>query len=378
MSTTSPVPIVAPISDVAAPELASPELAAPELAAPELAAPELAAPELVTPTESEVAPVTFTMPSLPSVAPVKPNPQPEVGPGAHQPSQRGSAVGARVDQPQNLTSPKKAVATRSRGGGLVRTVALILFAAIVGGGANVGYRYWQTTTNGVAVVFDGTQLETWPQVELPAIRFADSTTLLRTAAGTRTISSHANLVSGDRIVDVTDTDLTGAVSTYTGAEALALAGAPLVSDIFMISDVFPTEAIPFITVLEGVERRLPVGSISEGQARLADQPGEVAVEVTEPVRGSWHYRVIIDIEAFRNGEPAAFETWERRLGAVAVARIEAWVDGSGVVRQLAVDVDGTSVLHTLVSGSAESTKFEVPATPATGVEPASDVIEVTE
>lgn len=319
--------------------------------------------EVVASAQAAAAPVMYAVPSLPSIAPAVPSPLPAAGPGTHQPSQGGPGVTARIDQPQNLASPKKTVAKQRRGGGLVRTVGLILFASILGAGANVGYGYWQGTTDEVVEAFDGTQLESWPQVELPAIRFADSTTLLRSGAGTRTITSHTNLVSGDRIVDVADTDPAGTLVEYTGDEALTLVGAPVVNGVFTISDVFPTEAIPFITVLEGVERRLAVGPISEARSRPTPlQPGASA-EIAEPAKGSWHYRVIIDVEAFRANEPAAFETWDRRLGVVAVDRLEAWVDDSGIVRQFAVDVDGTSVVHTLVSGAPHSTKFQVPATP---------------
>jgi hypothetical protein len=329
-------------------------------------------------TEPAAAPVT---PSLPTIAPISQNTSPVAGPAAQQPFRHGPGVTARVGFQVDPAESKKAVAKQRRGCGLVRTVGLGLLAAILGAGANVGYSYWEDSADDVTATFDGRQLETWPQVELPAIRFADSTTVFRTAGGTRTVTSHTNMVSGDRIVGVTDTDLAGVVTAYRGAEALVLAGPPLVDSVFTISDIFPNEVIPFVTVLEGAKRQFPVGPISRARTRRAAAQAVKETPAKEPAKSGWQYRAIIDTETFRNREPAAFETWQRRLGAVAVARIEAWIDRTGIVRQVAIDVDGTSIIHTLISGAAESTKFEVQEAPV-GVPGAgggtSVTIEVTE
>ena len=127
--------------------------------------------------------------------------------------------------------------------------------------------------------------------------------------------------------------------------------------VFTVTDVFPTVAVPCMTVLESVERVLPVRPLNPAAA--PNVPAEPLLAISaEPTNVVWQYRVIVDVESFRSNEVLAHQEWTRRLGRNAVPRTEAWVDSAGIVRQLSVDVDRTLVTHTLVAGAATSTRFD--------------------
>lgn len=349
--------------------------------------------------------VAMGLPTLPSLAVPPPSTDQPDGPTSHHPTQVGVApVTSMADA---LAAPAAKVEKSGRGFGktVVRTGLAIVLSGAVGAGAHLGYDWWEsrdaTAVAGVSV--DGTDLSTWPQIDPPAIRYTDSVTVFRTAEGVRTLTAHREIASGRTQATVESIDAVGAdLGTvdidFRGEEsfirnapespwaptpsdiALAQIGDTWTADVFTVNELFPAAALPYITVLESVERVLPVRPL----VTAADPNLPVATPIatsTDPTSMVWQYRVIIDVESFRTNETAAFNDWSRRLGRNAVSRIEAWVDTTGIVRQIAVEVDGTVVTHTLVGGSANSTRFDVnpllaadpataPADPAAPIAPA--------
>lgn len=333
-------------------------------------------------TPSAVDMVMPSLPSLASVAPALSPPPTDGGPTLHQPSQVAMApitphAARAVALPDAVTPP-------SQGGGLrlvARSLVAVVLAGVVGVGAHLGYDRWEnrdiTAVAGVSV--DGTDLASWPQVDPPAIRYTDSTTVFSTDAGTRTLTAHREISSGMTQAAVATTDAAGVASQIeldirgdlafirsspeetwaltSSADAVALLGDTWTTNVFTVRELFPAEAMPYITVLESVERVLPVEPLQP--AADLGEIGAVPIAIsTEPTSMVWQYRVIIDIEAFRANETIIFQEWQRRLGRSAVSRLEAWIDNTGIVRQIAVDVDGTKVVHTLVGGSATSSRFD--------------------
>jgi hypothetical protein len=151
-------------------------------------------------------------------------------------------------------------------------------------------------------------------------------------------------------------------------DALAQIGDTWTADVFTVTELFPAAALPYITVLESVERVLPVRPL----VPAVDPNGAVDTPMaisTDPTSMVWQYRVIVDVESFRANETVAHQEWTRRLGRNAAPRIEAWVDATGIVRQIAVDAGGAVVTHTLVGGSANSARFD--ANPLLGGAPAA-------
>ena len=329
--------------------------------------------------------VSMMVPSLPTLASAAPAPAPATadgGPALHQPSQAGMAPHAPFSI-SDVVLPG-AAKPAARGGGLrflAKTITAVALAGVVGVGAHLGYDWWEqrdaTAVAGVNV--DGTDLASWPQVDPPAIRYTDSTTVFSTDAGTRTLSAHREISSGMTQAAVTTTDAAGVASQIdldirtdqafmrsspeaawaltASADAVAVLGDTWTTNVFTVRELFPAEAMPYITVLESVERVLPVKPLQPAAGLDASAAVPVAIS-TEPTSMVWQYRVIVDIEAFRANETIVFQDWQRRLGRTAVSRIEAWVDNTGIVRQIAVDVDGTKVVHTLVGGSANSARFD--------------------
>ena len=234
-------------------------------------------------------------------------------------------------------------------------------------------------------------------IDPPAIRYTDTVTTFRTNEGVRTLTAHREISSGRTQATVQTTDAAGTdlgsveidvrgQLSYVRAtpdapwaptaqeDALARIGDTWTEDVFTVSDVFPAAAVPYTTVLESVERVLPVRPLVPAVTPDAAVEAPMAIS-TDPTSMVWQYRVIIDVESFRANETAAYQEWSRRLGRNAVPRIEAWVDATGIVRQIAVDVDGTVVTHTLVGGAANSSRFD--GDPLVDSAPAAP-IEVTE
>jgi hypothetical protein len=327
--------------------------------------------------------VAMAMPALPTLAAAAPSPQsanPDTS--SHHPVQAGVApMKSLADAMASPNSAAKAPSDGSLGRSLARTLTAVVLAGVVGVGAHVGYDWWEnrdaTAVGGVNV--DGTELASWPQVDPPAIRYTDSVTVFRTDAGSRTLTAHREISTGLTQAEVVSTDAAGVVVSQTEldlrgeqsfvrpapeaawalapeADALALLGDAWTADVFSVRDLFPAEAMPYITVLESVERLLPVKPLQPA-AGLGSPEAPIAIS-TEPTSMVWQYRVIIDIESFRANETIAFQDWQRRIGRSAVPRMEAWVDNTGIVRQVAVDVDGAKVTHTLVAGAAASTRFD--------------------
>lgn len=339
-------------------------------------------------------PVAMVMPSLPSVggAP-SPSDAPEV-PVSHHPVQQGAPMTSRAD-----AMNEAAAKPLKTGGGFGRTMVRIIFGIMLAGAlgvaAHLGYDWWEqrdaAAVDGVAA--DGSDLASWPQVDPPAIRYTDSVTTFRDSTGVRTLAAHREIASGRtqatvQSTDVAGTDLGTVEVDFRGEQsfihatpespwaltsqedALAQIGDTWTEDVFTVTEVFPAAALPYMTVLESVERVLPVRPLVP--AVDLDVPVETAMAIsTDPTSMVWQYRVIIDVESFRANETAAHQEWTRRLGRNAVPRIEAWVDATGIVRQLTVDVDGTVVTHTLTGGAANSTRFD--GNPLLGTEPPAAV-----
>lgn len=334
--------------------------------------------------ESTVEPTAapaFVVPTLPSAGGTPPPSAPAAGgPGSHQPSQTGlPPVAGLVDtfDAQKPAAPKQ---QRRVGRAIVRTALGIVLAGAIGAGAHLGYDWWEAREAGGSVAnVDGSDLASWPQVDPPAIRYTDTVTVFRTVSGVRTLTTHREISSGRTQAVIANLDAEGndlgtvevdvrgdeafvrptpdaEWTTAAPADAIAQIGDTWTTDVFTVRELFPFEALPYTTVLESTERVLAVGPLAP-----AVTSGEGAAPIaisTDPTSMVWQYRVIVDVDSFRANETVAFQEWSRRLGRNAVPRIEAWVDATGVVRQLSVDVDGTVVTHTLVAGSANSTRFD--------------------
>ena len=336
----------------------------------------------------ELPPVqTADVPTLPSDTMVTPSltvPEPQLAHALHQPSQAGRAnIASWSDQlPVVATkrAPRRQIDATSARQSIALTVVMTIVGLVFGASLHVGYQRWQTSPGTGAVPaapsVDVVDLSTWPQIDPPAIRFVDTITVVRSAGGTRTTSEHRDLSTGNRIVSVVETDSAGATNNVdvevrgetaslrsgadptstpiTPTEAESIVGPQTVADVLTVSDVFPVESLAYVTLLDGVARSLEVVPLRPAT------PGSVVANPTDlPTSGVLQYRVIVDVEAFRSAQGLAFQNWERRLGRAAVPRLEAWVDASGVVRQVAFEVDGVEVTHTLVDGSATSTRLEV-------------------
>jgi hypothetical protein len=327
------------------------------------------------------------MPTLPGEVAARPSPtaaEPQLAHLVHQPSQAGRPnVASWADQiavGDAERAPKKMIDRGSFLQSIALTVVMAIVGVVFGASLHVGYDRWQdkspTTAAPVAPAVDLADLATWPQVDPPAIRFIDTLTTVRSAGNVRTTSAHRDLSTGNRIVGVVETDAAGGATdievevrgeaatlrSEAAAEptqisledADATIGPLVMGDVLTVSDVFPTESLAYVTVLDSVPRGLDVVPLRPSS------PSPIAVPPADlPPGGVWQYRVIIDVEAFRIAEPLAFQNWERHLRGAAVPRLEAWVDGTGVVRQLAFEADGIEVMQTLVDGAATSTRLEV-------------------
>lgn len=349
---------------------------------------------------SDVPSLASVAPSLPTVtAPPTPTSAPTV-PVSHHPTQAGLApVTSLADA---LAAPAPAV--RTSGGGFGRAVARTVFAIVLvgaaGAGAHLGYDWWEgreaAAIAGASV--DGTELAAWPQVDPPAIRYADSVTVFRDVSGVRTLTTHREIASGWTQATVGTTDAAGAETGIVeidhrdeqsfvkatpdspwlltpGADALEQIGDTWTTDVFTVSEMFPPEILPYTTVLESVERALPVRPLVPAMSPGSPVETPMATS-TDPTSMVWQYRVIIDVESFRSNETAAHQAWTRRLGRNAVSRIEASIDATGIVRQFAVESNGAVITHTLVGGSANSDRFEAnpllePGAPLAPVTPES-------
>jgi hypothetical protein len=334
--------------------------------------------------------VAMVMPSLPSVAAAPPPSETPAFAISHHPVQRGVPMTSLADATNGSTA-KPLKTGRGFGRTMVRTIFAVVLAGALGVGAHLGYDWWEqrdAAGSGVVAV-DGSDLMSWPQVDPPAIRYTDSVTTFRDSTGVRTLTAHREIASSRtqamvQSTDVAGTDLGTVEVDYRGEQsfirttpespwavtsqddALAQIGDTWTEDVFTVTDVFPAAAAPYMTVLESVERVLPVRPLAPAVDPNAPVETPMATS-TDPTSMVWQYRVIIDVESFRANETAAHQEWTRRLGRNAVPRIEAWIDATGIVRQLSVDVDGTVVTHTLIGGAANSTRFD--GNPLLGTEP---------
>lgn len=354
------------------------------------------APASVAAPVSMPAPVA-QLPTLPSDTVAMPSPTvplPKIAHTLHQPSQasrtNATSWADQLSADDVGRAPRARIDRASIVQSIVLTVVMTMVGLVVGASLHVGYNRWQTPSGTPAAPaassVDVADLSTWPQVDPPAIRFVDTVTTARSNGGIRTTSAHRDLSTGNRIVGIVDTDAAGAASDIevevrdevaslrSGAapewtpiplaDAEAAIGPLVMADVLTVTDVFPAESLAYLTVLDSVARTLDVVPLRPSTVGpIGAQPVDL------PTSGVWQYRVIIDVEAFRAAEALAYQTWERSLGNAAVPRLEAWVDGTGVVRQLAFEVDGVEVTQTLVDGSTTSTRLDVepvaadPATP---------------
>jgi hypothetical protein len=338
--------------------------------------------------------VAMIMPSLPSVAAASsPSDSPAI-PVLHHPVQQGAPMTSLADA-MNGPAAKPLKTGAGFGRAMVRTIFGIVLVGALGVGAHLGYDWWEQR-DAVAVgnmAVDGSDLASWPQVDPPAIRYTDSVTTFRDSNGVRTLTAHRELASGRtqatvEATDVAGTDLGTVEVDYRSdqafirttpdspwaltsqEDALAKIGDTWTEDVFTVTEMFPVAALPYMTVLESVERVLPVRPLVP--AVDPNVPVETPMAIsTDPTSMVWQYRVIIDTESFRANETVAHQEWTRRLGRNAVSRIEAWVDATGIVRQIAVEVEGTVVTHTLIGGAATSTRFD--GNPALGTAPSAAV-----
>jgi len=320
-------------------------------------------------------------PLLPGVTATQPSSMTPQIPVSHRPMQHGATMTSLADARQESTA-QPVTTGRGFGRSFARTIFGVVLAGALGAGAHLGYDWWEQRdavgVGGVAV--DGRDLASWPQVDPPEIRYTDSVTTFRRSTGVRTLTAHREIASGQTQAAVQSTD---AVGTDLGTvevdfrgeqsfirptpespwaltsqeDALARIGDSWTEGVFTVTDVFPTAAVPYMTVLESVERVLPVRPLNPAAAPNVPADPLLAISA-EPTSMVWQYRVIVDVESFRSNEALAHQEWTRRLGKNAVSRIEAWVDSTGIVRQLSVDLDGTLVTHTLVAGAATSTRFD--------------------
>lgn len=330
------------------------------------------------------APVAH-LPTLPSDTTAMPSPtvpQPVLAYTPHQPSQAGQLnIASWADQlpfHDGGRAPRVRIDRASFVQSIVLTIVMMIVGLVFGAGLHVGYERWQnpsaTPAAPVTPSVDVADLSTWPQVDPPAIRFVDTVTTVRSSSGVRTTSAHRDLSTGNWIVGIVETDAAGTAndievevrdgvaslragpaSEWTPialADADAAIGPLVMTDVLTITDVFPTESLAYLSVLDSVARTLDVVPLRPATvAPIGARPADL------PTSGVWQYRVIIDVEAFRAAEALAYQTWEHRLGNAAVPRLEAWVDGTGVVRQLAYEVDGVEVTQTLVDGSTTSARL---------------------
>ncbi len=361
---------------------------------------------LGSPSEPFSAPpqIAMVMPTLPTFA-AAPTPNADLPsvPASHQPSQLGlPPVTSFVAALAGPGAATQVVRSRSIIRTTVRSFGAVLLAGALGAGAHLGFDWWEARDAAAVagVTVDGSDLASWPEVDPPAIRYTDTVTTVRTVDGERSVTAHREISTGFLQASLTATDATGApvaVAEFdvrgeqavtrvapadpwtltSPTDAMAVLGDPWTTDVFTVREMFPAEAAPYTTVLESIERMLPVEPFVEAVVAGPDGVAAPAVEPamaisTDATSMVWQYRVIIDIESFRANEKVAFQEWERRLGRNAVARIEAWVDATGVVRQFAVELDGAQITQTVVGGSADSDRFATdpllaPIDPATAV-----------
>ncbi|NND75946.1 MAG: hypothetical protein HKN44_13150 [Ilumatobacter sp.] len=399
-------PVEVPVSDIVDEPSDAP--AAAPAASPTAPEPPTSAPETTSVGATSMAAQLAMPPSLPSITAAAPSPV-----ATDDSSWQDDAVAwSPEDVPSARQAKKQSNASPARTALL--TLSMAVFAFVAGAGAHLGYD-WYNERDGAATASSMPDrpgdLAAWNQIDPPAIRFTDTTTTIVTDLGLREVTAHRDLVSGSRVVSVSETTFAGETSSFevdlrdtrafvrpdpdspwsptTVEEATSIIGDEGLTDVFTISDLFPAEALPFAVVLESAESKLPLGAIRQVPAGPADGAvrgdGEAAPAddaaarpasrpaVAEPPAGLepttvWHYSVTLDIEAFRAAEGAAFAAWESQLGRAAGTQFDVWVDADGIVRQLVIDASGAKVTQTLVSGAPTSTKFDVE--PLIGTAPA--------
>lgn len=407
-----------------------PELAEPAAEAEAAPAPDAAADGVESERTSLFDPITDPAAALPGQDPSTPFEMPSL------PSIAATASTAASNQPwepeQAAWTPEPVTPTvraRRQRRSPVRSLFGMVFAAALaagaGAGAHLGYD-WYTEREEPPVAATApdrpSDLAAWNQVDPPAVRYTDTATTIVTSGGMREVTTHRDLVSGSRLVTVSETNADGDTSTFDVElrdaaaflrtapdapwapvpveEATAIIGDEGLTDVYTVSDLFPIEALPFVSILESEELKLPLGAIRQqpiptvgdgvaapddtdpvidddaaaDDAAAAEQPLD-AGDVRRPTQ-VWHFRVLLDVDAFRAAEGAAFEAWERQLGRAAGSHFEVWIDRNGIVRRLTIDAEGVKLTQTLISAAPTSETFaapipaDVPADPALGSEPA--------
>jgi hypothetical protein len=255
-------------------------------------------------------------------------------------------------------------------------VILSIVAAVVGGGARLGLAGLSTESTNVVVPALGEPLDIGV-VEPPEMLFAD----FRFTDGSSTQAYHVNLADERFFVIVEPTDaapveivkrddgtflarLVGetAWSAFGQPEGLDAAAADIrevFSNFVTLSDALPRAVIPFVTVLLEEDQPLP---------QLADSTGS-------PETLYRHYRLQVDLAAFRQADVAAYASWFSVALISDDGRFDIWVDSAGVVRRVEALVDGDTSAMELLGWSNSSERFAQPFVMAPQVlaPPPSDV-----
>jgi hypothetical protein len=238
-------------------------------------------------------------------------------------------------------------------------LVLALIAAVVGGGARFGWDRLETEPTSAPAILPalGEPLD-FPVVDPPAMLFADLK--VTTSAGSQTY--HVSLADQTYFVIVEQPDAAPVEfaaggdgsfllrvvgdqywTRYDGPEDLA-AGMTAVDTFpqyITVSDALPRAVIPFTTVLLEEDRPLP---------QLSDAAGS-------PQTLYRHYRLQVDLAAFRQADVAAYGPWYSAAFIGADGRFDIWVDSAGIVRRVEAAVDGSTVVLELLGWSDTSTRF---------------------
>jgi hypothetical protein len=238
-------------------------------------------------------------------------------------------------------------------------VILLVVAAVVGGGVRVGWDQLSQDPepSGTVLPEPGEPLG-FGFVEPPAMTVVD----LRLTYDGSITSYQVNLVTRDYFVVVETPDMSpieiarransGYFARPVGQQGWTgfqpdgdLDGeiAALVtsfSGVVTVSDALPPEVLPFATVILDENAQLP------GSAPSGDE-----VE-------TWrHYRIQVDLDAFRRADVGAFARWFGRAPVDDAGLIDMWVDADGIIRRWDTTTDGIPSVVELVDWSLDDSRF---------------------